>query len=91
MNKPIFLSMVSIFVLLMAVSAHGQPGFEQGYTKSSMRTPLSIEIVLLDERLDQFPNSMDSTWQERLQHQESPSIRQMLLFGVRSHSSQQPV
>ena len=56
MNKTIFLSMMSIFVLLMAVSAHGQPGFEQGYTKSQYANApyLSEDQYYLDGRLDQY-------------------------------------
>ena len=59
MNKTIFLSMMSIFVLLMAVSAHGQPGFEQGYTKSQYANApyLSEDQYYLDGRLDQYSQS----------------------------------
>ena len=34
MKKDIFLAMMSIFVIFMAISAHGQQGFDQAYTDS---------------------------------------------------------
>ena len=34
MKKDIFLAMLRIFVIFMAISAHGQQGFDQAYTDS---------------------------------------------------------
>ena len=56
MNKTIFLAMMSIFVIFMAISAHGQQGFDQAYTDSPSATVpyLSEGQYYVDGSLNQY-------------------------------------
>lgn len=60
MKKTIFLAMMSIFILLMAITAHGQPGFGPIYEDSQYANsqyaigPYPSEQYLADGSLDQY-------------------------------------
>ena len=56
MKKDIFLAMLSIFVIFMAISAHGQQGFDQAYTDSpsAMVPYISEGQYYVDGSLNQY-------------------------------------